>query len=111
MNPSHRAQPDANQYHGRCLCGAVRYQVALDARSDGAQWGFSVWECIIAPSNFKLLAGADELSGHQFAATPTHHFFCERCGSRSFSHHPDSTCGEFYTVDLRDLDRRHQHVA
>jgi hypothetical protein len=114
MNPILSAQSVSlpiNLFHGRCLCGAVRYQVELDARSDGALWGFSVWECIIAPSNFKLLAGAEELSGHQFAAKSAHHFFCERCGTRSFSHHAESACGEFYTVDLRSLDGRQRHVA
>jgi hypothetical protein len=100
-----------SQYHGRCLCGAVRYQVELDARSDGSLWGFSVWECIVAPSNFKLLAGDEELSGHQFAAKSAHHFFCERCGTRSFSHHPESVCGEFYSVDLRSLEGRQCQLA
>ncbi len=99
-----------NQYQGRCLCGTVRYQVELDARSDGALWGLSVWECIIAPSKFKLLQGAEALSGHQFAAEPAHHFFCERCGTRSYSHHAAQACGEFYSVDLRSLDNQ-RHVA
>jgi hypothetical protein len=111
MTEIRSARPRANQYQGRCQCGAVRYQVELDARSEGSMWGFSVWECVIAPHSFVLLAGGEHLTGHQFAARSAHHFFCERCGVRSFSHHAESPCGEFYSVDLRCLDGRQQHVA
>lgn len=93
------------QYHGRCQCGAVRYRVELETGCDASAWGFSVWECIVKPGGFHLLAGGEHLSGHQFAAQPAHHFFCESCGVRSFSHHAESPCGgEFYTVDLRCLE-------
>ncbi|HEY6877540.1 MAG TPA: hypothetical protein VI299_05950 [Polyangiales bacterium] len=101
----------ANQYDGCCLCGAVRYRIELDARSEGAQWGFSVWECVVAPGKFQLLAGSELLSGHQFAADSAHHFFCELCGTRSFSHHAQGACGEFYSVDLRSLGRQQATVA
>jgi hypothetical protein len=111
MMTTNQTSARATPYHGRCQCGAVRYQVELDARSDGAMWGLSVWECVVAPERFTLLAGNERLSGLQFAAQQAHHFFCETCGVRSFSHHTDNPCGEFYTVDMRCLDRRQRHVA
>jgi hypothetical protein len=92
------------QYHGRCQCGAVRYRVEIETSFDAAACGLSVWECIVKPGGFELLAGDDQLSGHQFAARSAHHFFCESCGVRSFSRHAESPCGEFYTVDLRCLE-------
>jgi len=90
-------------YRGSCLCGSVRYEVLLDGRPEAGVR--SVWEQTVRPDHFKLLAGEDTLSGHQFAGDQTQHFFCERCGLRSFSHHPASARGAFYSVDLKSLER------
>jgi hypothetical protein len=82
----------------------VQYEVLLDGRPEpGVR---SVWEQTVRPDHFKLLSGEDTLSGHQFAADQTQHFFCERCGLRCFSHHPASAKGGFYSVDLKSLARR-----
>jgi hypothetical protein len=90
-------------YRGSCLCGSVRYEVQLDARPEASV--HSVWEQTVRPRHFKLLSGEDTLSGHQFGGDQTQHFFCERCGERSFSHHVASTDGAFYSVDLKSLER------
>lgn len=90
-------------YRGSCLCGSVRYEVLLDRRPHPSV--HSVWEQTVRPDHFTLLCGEDTLSGHQFAGDQTQHFFCERCGLRSFSHHPVSASGAFYTVDLKSLER------
>jgi hypothetical protein len=89
-------------YRGSCLCGSVRYEVFLDGRPEASVR--SVWEQTVRPDHFKLLSGEDTLSGHQFAGDQTQHFFCERCGLRSFSHHPCSADGAFYSVDLKALE-------
>lgn len=102
---SHGAEPAVETgplYRGSCLCGSVRYEVLLDGRPEASMR--SVWEQTVRPAHFKLLSGQDTLSGHQFAGDQTHHFFCERCGLRSFSHHPASARGAFYSVDLKSLE-------
>ena len=90
-------------YRGSCLCGSVRYEVQLDAKREASV--HSVWEQTVRPRHFKLLSGEETLSGHQFGSDQTQHFFCERCGVRSFSHHAASADGAFYSVDLKALER------
>ena len=96
-------------YRGSCLCGSVRYEVRLDAQPEASV--HSVWEKTVRPRHFKLLSGDETLSGHQFGQDQTQHFFCERCGVRSFSHHAASDDGAFYSVDLKSLERKHAFTS
>jgi hypothetical protein len=89
-------------YRGSCHCGAIRYEVELDSGAWGR--GGSVWERTVMPSAFRLTAGHDYLSGHQFANEDAHHFFCECCGVRSFSRHGGSSSFAYYSVDLKSLE-------
>jgi len=89
-------------YRGGCCCGAVVYEVELNPLERSAR-ARSVWEHEVAPSGFRLLAGDEHLSGVQFARESVHHFYCERCGVRSFSRHAPAQRGEFYLVDLKCL--------
>ena len=88
---------DALVYRGGCQCGAVAYEVELDLCAPG--FG-SVWESWVRPGSFRLLSGEAWLSGHAFAGTAAHHFFCERCGVRSFSKHRKANA---YSVDVKCL--------
>ncbi|MET0287172.1 MAG: hypothetical protein ABW352_21995 [Polyangiales bacterium] len=88
------------RYRGGCQCGCVVYEASLDLASAHAS-APSVWER--RTRGFKLLRGEAELRGYEFATADLHHFFCERCGTRAFSHVTSPACGDFYTVDLKSL--------
>ena len=81
---------ETTTYAGGCHCGAVKYRVAL--KLDAAV----ACNCSIcsktgsllafAPlDRFELLAGPSALGDYQFGKRRIHHFFCQRCGIRSFS--------------------------
>jgi hypothetical protein len=78
----------------------VLYEVELGARDQRTQ---SVWERLVPARSFRLLAGEESLSGHQFADQTVQHFFCDRCGLRVFSRclrEPDAV---HYAIDLKAL--------
>jgi hypothetical protein len=97
------AMPRTRRYRGGCQCGCVVYEASLDLTSAHAS-APSVWER--RTRGFELLRGEAALRGYEFANAGVHHFFCEHCGTRAFSHVASPACGDFYTVDLKSL-----HVA
>ena len=86
-------------YRGGCQCGAVLYEVELDAAPPGA----SVWMRAALPGTFKLLTGDDLLSGVQFSAAAVHHFYCDRCGELTFAQRSVEGTPAQYMVDLRAM--------
>ena len=94
----------ARTHRGGCACGAVRYELQLAPQAD--QGLLLPAEPLLRARAFTLLSGDECLSGHQFASSSVHRFYCERCGVCSFSRHNVEQVGaEFYAVDLRWLDR------
>ncbi len=89
-------------FRGGCECGAVLYEVELDPRRSSI-CADSVWERAVDPRGFRLLTGDQSLQGFQFSADGAHHFFCERCGVRSFSRHGAGTPADVYSIDLKCL--------
>jgi hypothetical protein len=94
------ASTRARRYRGGCQCGCVVYEASLDLAS-AHEAAPSVWER--QARSFKVVRGEEMLRGYQFSAAGVHHFYCERCGSRAFSHVSSLPCGEFYSVDLKSL--------
>jgi hypothetical protein len=89
-------------HRGGCECGAVRYELELEPL---ACEQLAASDLRLRARRFTLLAGADAVSGHQFASSCVHHFYCERCGVCSFSrHNVEQDEAAFYAVDLRCLD-------
>ncbi|HEX9772055.1 MAG TPA: GFA family protein [Steroidobacteraceae bacterium] len=91
---------DRSEVAGGCLCGAVRFRIALPPkwcahchcsmcrRAHGA--GFVTWVGS-AREDFRLESGANELRRYQSSAQATRSF-CGRCGSMLFfesGHWPD----------------------
>jgi hypothetical protein len=70
---------------GRCHCGAIRFEVRGELR-DLVRCNCSL--CIrrsavmhyVAPADFTLLAGRDELATYRFAHRTAAHHFCRTCG-------------------------------
>jgi hypothetical protein len=76
-------------YEGGCHCGKVRFRVIADL--DGvsecncsmcARKGFL--HLIVAPEQFELLSGAEDLATYEFNTRVAKHRFCRHCGIHSF---------------------------
>jgi hypothetical protein len=76
-------------YTGSCHCGRVRFRVRADVKQA------SVCNCsvctmkgilhlLVAPEQFELLEGADELSEYRFNTGTAVHKFCRTCGMHPF---------------------------
>ena len=74
---------------GGCHCGRVRFRVTADLDrvtecncSMCAKKGFL--HLIVAPGQFELVSGADELSTYRFNTMTAKHMFCKYCGIHPF---------------------------
>ena len=74
---------------GGCHCGRVRFRVtaSLDRitqcnRSICAKKGFL--HLIVAPQQFQLLSGKDDLTSYEFNTRTAKHTFCKHCGIHPF---------------------------
>lgn len=101
--------PQPRRYRGGCACGAVLWEVRLDLAAP-EQASDTVWQRSVPARGFKLLRGEEGLSGYQFFANSSHHFFCARCSAHAFSHQLEASASstlplgaDSYTIDLRSL--------
>jgi hypothetical protein len=76
-------------YEGGCHCGRVRFRVAADLSrvtecncSICTKKGFL--HLIVAPEQFELLSGAEELASYRFNTGTAKHTFCRHCGIHPF---------------------------
>jgi hypothetical protein len=100
---------DAKTYTGGCHCGEVRFEVTADVdnvvscncsicQKRGALWTF------VAPEQFALRAGADDMKDYQFGKKAVHHFFCAQCGVGAFSRGAAPSGKDMVAVNVRCLD-------
>lgn len=98
-------------YTGGCHCGRVRYSAEIDLSKIATKCNCSycmktrAWTTPIAPSDLRLLSGADALVNyHQHEQAPLKHF----CGSCGVVTHADGDAdymgGPFAIVFLATLD-------
>jgi hypothetical protein len=94
-------------HRGGCHCGAVRFEVDAPAALEVVDCTCSICtmtgfrHLIVAAGRFRLLAGSDSLSCYTFNTGTAKHYFCKRCGVKSFyvpRSHPNG-----YSVNLRCL--------
>jgi hypothetical protein len=103
-------------YHGRCHCGAVRYECVLDLDEGLRRCNCSfcrrtrMLKTFTPREDFKLLSGEDHLvsyraDGSSWPVGDVDHYFCKRCGIRSFSrgYHKDFM-GHFYCINAGTLE-------
>ena len=97
------------KYNGGCHCGKVKYEVDMNLETAlscncsictkrGSLLGFA------PESNFKLLAGENDLTEYLFNQKSIRHLFCKHCGILSFakSAAPDGT--PIAAINLRCLE-------
>ena len=100
-----------HRYQGGCHCQDVRFKIDLSLRLEKTEitaCNCSICEktgflhLIIPKSQFKLLSSWDNLSNYQFNKKIAQHYFCKKCGIKSFYQprsHPDC-----WSVNVRCLD-------
>jgi hypothetical protein len=95
-------------HRGSCHCGAVRFEVDAPAAIEAVECNCSIctmtgYQHLIVPArDFRLVAGLDSLSCYTFNTGIAKHYFCSRCGIKSFyipRSHPNG-----YSVNVRCLD-------
>ncbi len=80
------------KYQGSCHCGGVRFEFKSDKIEVALQCNCSI--CIrknsimskdyIAPENFTLIKGADDMSIYHWGDKDVNHYFCKTCGIYPF---------------------------
>ncbi|WP_347260192.1 GFA family protein [Rudaea sp.] len=77
-------------HHGRCHCGAVRFEVDAPARIAALDCNCSICRMtgflhlIVPAARFRLRAGAEALTEYTFNTGAAKHRFCRVCGIKSF---------------------------
>jgi hypothetical protein len=100
---------EAKTYSGGCHCGKVRYEATTDLGrviecncTHCSRKGFLL--TFVAPEQFKLLSGEDELADYQFNRHVIHHLFCKTCGIQSFGWGTRRDGAKAFSVNVRCLD-------
>jgi hypothetical protein len=99
-------------HKGSCHCGAVLFECDIDLDSAGtSKCNCSIctksrfWKAIAPAGTFRLLQGKDMLTEYSFGTGTITHFFCSRCGIKTFGRgHLDALGGEFHAVNIACLD-------
>ena len=94
---------------GGCHCGAVRYEVTIDATVGNACNCSMCGRAGTLPSfvpdaQFKLLSGEDQLTDYQFNKCHIHHLFCKVCGIKSFAWGLGKDGAKTRAINIRCLD-------
>lgn len=96
-------------HKGGCHCGNVRFEVDAPADLELSDCNCSICRMsgylhlIVPKAAFRLLTGERDLTSYQFNSGVARHYFCTRCGIKSFyvpRSHPDGI-----SVNARCLDQ------
>src|SRR5579859_6078065 len=95
---------------GGCHCGAVRYEVHVDAAA-GSRCNCSICTKtaavggIMKPEAFALVSGAESLSEYVWGHKVSRRFFCKHCGIHCFARgHLKELGGDYVSVNFNTLD-------
>ena len=98
------------QHRGGCHCGAVRFEVELDA-SSGSMCNCTICNklgtvgAIVKPAAFRLLSGEADLSTYEWGHKVGQRKFCKHCGVQCFAPgHLDVLGGDYVSINLNSLD-------
>lgn len=106
---------------GGCLCGAVRFEISAPiqhivychcSQCRKAQGSAFATNGIVSASGFRLLSGADDLTGFESSPGQTK-YFCKTCGSPILSRtasKPDQVRVRLGTIDSDIVERPEAHI-
>jgi hypothetical protein len=95
-------------HKGGCHCGRIRYEADAPADIEASECNCSICSMtgflhlIVPKKDFRLLAGADDLTTYTFNTGVAQHYFCSHCGVKSFyvpRSHPEGI-----SVNVRCID-------
>jgi hypothetical protein len=104
------ASNQPRKHPGSCHCGAVRFEVEVDASSGGACncticTKLGVITSLVKPPAFRLLSGEASLSFYEWAGKTAKRYFCKSCGISCFSRgNLPEVGGDYVSVSLNALD-------
>lgn len=94
---------------GGCHCGAVTFEVLAPEDLEVCSCNCSICAAtgfvhlLVESDQFRLITGEDELTEYTFNTKTAKHYFCKKCGIKSFyipRSHPNG-----FSVNLNCLDR------
>lgn len=98
------------RHSGGCHCGAIRFEVSVDA-SRGGRCNCSICNkvaqlgAIVKPEAFTLLAGADSITEYAWGMKISRRSFCKHCGVHCFGRgHLAQLGGDYVSVNFNTLD-------
>ena len=99
------------KYIGSCHCGAVRFEVQLEANARISRCNCTICArtamtgTIVKPSAFTLLSGQSDLSRYEWGAKISQRLFCKTCGVLCFARgHLAQLGGDYVSVNLNCVD-------
>lgn len=101
---------NVRKHLGSCHCGAVKYEVEIDA-SSGTRCNCSICTKIgqlgsmVKPASFRLLTSEGKLSFYEWGHKVAKRYFCKTCGVHVYGAvHLEQLGGDFVSVNLSTLD-------
>lgn len=101
---------NTKKHTGSCHCGAVKFEVTVDA-TKGGRCNCSICTklnaigAITKPDALVVLSGESELSSYAWGQRVSTRYFCKHCGIYLFSRgHLPELGGDFAGVNLTALD-------
>jgi hypothetical protein len=96
-------------HQGGCHCGAVRYEVEIDAEAEALSCNCSM--CgrsgtllqFVPAEKFKLAQGEGSLTSYKFNSHVIDHLFCKTCGIKAFAR-GQGPKGPTVAINVRTLD-------
>ena len=104
------ASNEARRHTGSCHCGAVRFEVQVDATA-GARCNCTVCtkvgavSAIVKPEAFRLLTDEGSLSFYEWGGKTAKRYFCKDCGVSCYSRgYLEQIGGDYVSVNFNALD-------
>jgi hypothetical protein len=101
---------DVTKHAGGCHCGAVRFEVQIDATA-GSRCNCSICTKTavlggaVKPDAFKLVAGEASLSSYEWGGKTSQRYFCKNCGIQCFGRgHLKEMGGDYVSINFNALD-------
>jgi hypothetical protein len=101
---------NAKKHTGGCHCGAVRFEVTVDATS-ASRCNCSICQklaflsSIVKPSEFQLLTEESKLSAYEWGGKTARRFFCTSCGVHCFGRgFLEQVGGDYVSINVNALD-------